>query len=46
MQAAAAMRSKEEQQAQENRQQWGERNGARYHGSHHAGLWERETGKL
>lgn len=42
VQAAAAVRSKEEQQAQENGQQWGERN----RGSHHAGSWERETGKL
>lgn len=46
VQAAAAMRSREEQQAQENGQQWGERNSARHRGSHHAGLGERETGKL
>lgn len=46
MQAAGAMRSREEQQAKENGQQWGERNGTRNRGSHHAGLWEREMGKL
>lgn len=42
VQAAAAMRSREEQQAQENRQQWGEGNGARDRGSHHSRLRESE----
>lgn len=42
VQAAAAMRSREEQQAQENRQQSGEGKGARDRGSHHSRLREPE----
>lgn len=40
MQAAAALRSREEQEEQEKGKQLGERSGAGNGGSHNAGFWQ------